>query len=127
MDISGLNAAYAEYSKQLDPASDKLKNKISGKAIESMETAVAATVYLSSLSRTIGVATAKAMKPIADVIGVYTAMSIVTSKRAIVIVCTPPIAVFKNATALFLSAHILSVLAKVIFSHFITAKITGTE
>ena len=31
MDISGLNAAYAEYSKQLDPASDKLKNKISGK------------------------------------------------------------------------------------------------
>ena len=30
MDISGLNAAYTEYSKQLDPASDKLKNKISG-------------------------------------------------------------------------------------------------
>ena len=31
MDIPGLNPPYAEYSKQLDPASDKLKNKISGK------------------------------------------------------------------------------------------------
>ncbi len=31
MDISGLNAAYAEYSKQLDTSSDKLKNKIAGK------------------------------------------------------------------------------------------------
>ena len=31
MDISGLNAAYAEYSKQLNTSSDKLKNKISGK------------------------------------------------------------------------------------------------